>query len=332
MMKRLVPSKTEPSVDQVDKWTPDSMIEQLLSVRNTGAMTKPLALKEEDIKCCIMKLKRILEQESSLLKLEAPLKIVGDIHGQYSDLLRLLDCGGYPPDTKYLFLGDYVDRSQYGIECMCLLACFKIKYPGKVFLLRGNHECGPISRIYGFYDEVKKRYNIKLWKVFCDMFNVLPLAATIDDKIFCVHAGLSPELTSLEAIARVERPTEVPEEGLVCDLLWSDPEPGISGWAENDRGVSYTFGPDIVTNFLEKYDFDLVVRAHQVVEDGYEFFAQRQMVTIFSAPQYCGEFDNAAAMMTVREDLMCSFQILKPANATTTLGISGQSPQLQPKK
>ena len=136
----------------------------------------------------------------------------------------------------------------------------------------------------------------------------------IEDKIFCVHAGLSPDLPNPEAVNRIQRPTDVPEEGLICDLLWSDPENGITGWAENDRGVSYTFGADIVSSFLERNDLDLIVRAHQVVEDGYEFFAQRQMVTVFSAPHYCGEFDNAGAMMSVREDLMCSFQLLKPAS------------------
>ena len=191
-----------------------------------------------------------------------------------------------------------------------------MKYPDQIFLLRGNHESGPISRIYGFYDEVKRRYNVKLWKVFIDAFNALPLAATIEGKIFCVHAGLSPDLTSPDVINRIQRPLEVPEEGIVCDLLWSDPEHGITGWAENDRGVSYTFGADIVSSFLQRNDLDLVVRAHQVVEDGYEFFGQRQMVTVFSAPHYCGEFDNAGAMMTIREDLMCSFQLLKPATTT----------------
>ena len=198
---------------------------------------------------------------------------------------------------------------------MVLLLCYKILCPDKVFLLRGNHECGPISRIYGFYDEVKRRFNVKLWKTFCDVFNALPLAAVIEAKVFCVHAGLSPEIMSdVAVVSKVKRPCDVPEEGLVCDLLWSDPEPDITGWAENDRGVSYVFGPDIVTDFLDKNDFDLVVRAHQVVEDGYEFFASRQMVTLFSAPNYCGEFDNAGAMMTVRDDLMCSFQLLKPQN------------------
>jgi serine/threonine-protein phosphatase PP1 catalytic subunit len=306
-------NKSEPTQEVIDKWTPDATIDLLLSLRGK-TMTSPLVIPEIDLKCAISRLTRIIDAESTLLRLDAPMKIVGDIHGQYSDLLRLFELGGFPPETKYLFLGDFVDRGAYGIECITLLACYKIKYPTKIFLIRGNHESAPISRIYGFYEEVKRRYNIKLWKRCCDMFNYLPLAATIDDKIFCVHAGLSPKMASLEAIAEIKRPCEVPEEGLVCDLLWSDPELGIKGWAENDRGVSFTFGTDIVTAFLEKYDFDLIVRAHQVVEDGYEFFAQRQMVTLFSAPNYCGEFDNAAALMTVKEDLMCSFQLIKPAN------------------
>lgn len=124
-----------------------------------------------------------------------------------------------------------------------------------------------------------------------------------------MHGGLSPDLQSLEQIRRVMRPTDVPDTGLLCDLLWSDPDKDITGWSENDRGVSFTFGTDIVARFLEKHDLDLICRAHQVVEDGYEFFAKRQLVTLFSAPNYCGEFDNAGAMMSVDETLMCSFQV-----------------------
>jgi diadenosine tetraphosphatase ApaH/serine/threonine PP2A family protein phosphatase len=142
----------------------------------------------------------------------------------------------------------------------------------------------------------KRRLNIKMWKKFQEVFNLLPFAAVVDEKIFCIHAGLSPDLQQPEQIKRIMRPTDVPDAGLLCDLLWSDPEADIAGWAENDRGVSYTFGADVVSKFLQKHDFDLVVRAHQVVEDGYEFFADRQLVTIFSAPNYCGEFDNAGAV------------------------------------
>jgi len=310
-MKRLA-GKAEPSPDQIANWSPDKVIEDLLAVKGK-AMTKAVPLAEADVKCCLARAKTVLLTESSLLSVPAPCKIVGDIHGQFSDLVRLLECGGHPPDTTYLFLGDFIDRGAYGVECIVMLFSYKVKFPDKMFLLRGNHECGPISRIYGFYDEVKRRFNVKMWKSFCECFNHLPLAACIDDKIFCVHAGLSPEMSDIQVFNKVKRPCDVPEDGLVCDLLWSDPEPDIVGWAESDRGVSYVFGPDIVTDFLDKNDFDLIVRAHQVVEDGYEFFASRQMVTLFSAPNYCGEFDNAGAMMTVRDDLMCSFQLLKPS-------------------
>jgi serine/threonine-protein phosphatase PP1 catalytic subunit len=159
----------------------------------------------------------------------------------------------------------------------------------------------------------KRRYNIKLWKIFTDTFNCLPVAAIVDEKILCMHGGLSPELQNMEQIKRIMRPTDIPDTGLLCDLLWADPDKDIVGWGENDRGVSFTFGEDVVAQFLRRHDLDLVCRAHQVVEDGYEFFARRQLVTIFSAPNYCGEFDNAGAMMSVDETLMCSFQILKPA-------------------
>uniref|UniRef100_A0A672ITF0 Serine/threonine-protein phosphatase n=5 Tax=Ovalentaria TaxID=1489908 RepID=A0A672ITF0_SALFA len=236
----------------------------------------------------------------------------GDVHGQYYDLLRLFEYGGFPPESNYLFLGDYVDRGKQSLETICLLLAYKIKYPENFFLLRGNHECASINRIYGFYDECKRRYNIKLWKTFTDCFNCLPVAAIVDEKIFCCHGGLSPDLQSMEQVRRVMRPTDVPDQGLLCDLLWADPDKDVLGWGENDRGVSFTFGADVVTKFLHKHDMDLICRAHQVVEDGYEFFAKRQLVTLFSAPNYCGEFDNAGAMMSVDETLMCSFQVRDP--------------------
>ncbi|GAA0152055.1 protein phosphatase [Lithospermum erythrorhizon] len=239
---------------------------------------------------------------------------IGDIHGQYGDLLRLFEYGGFPPEANYLFLGDYVDRGKQSLETICLLLAYKIKYPENFFLLRGNHECASINRIYGFYDECKRRFNVRIWKTFTDCFNCLPVAALIDEKILCMHGGFSPDLIDLDQIRNLPRPTDVPDSGLLCDLLWSDPSRETKGWGMNDRGVSYTFGSDKVAEFLMQQDLDLICRAHQVVEDGYEFFADRQLVTIFSAPNYCGEFDNAGAMMSVDESLMCSFQILKPTD------------------
>lgn len=290
----------------------DVIIEKLLSVR--GARPgKQVDMSEAEIKMLCLRSRDLLISQPMLLELEAPIKICGDVHGQYYDLLRLFEYGGFPPESNYVFLGDYVDRGKQSLETICLLLAYKIKYPENFFILRGNHECASINRIYGFYDECKRRFGIKLWKTFTDCFNCLPCAAVIDEKIFCMHGGLSPELTSLDQIKRIVRPTDVPDTGLLCDLLWSDPDKDIDGWGENDRGVSFTFGEDIVAQFLHKHDLDLICRAHQVVEDGYEFFARRQLVTLFSAPNYCGEFDNAGAMMSVDETLMCSFQILKPA-------------------
>lgn len=198
--------------------------------------------------------------------------LIGDVHGQYYDLLRIFEYGGFPPEANYLFLGDYIDRGKQSIETVCLLLCYKIKYPENFFLLRGNHECAQINRIYGFYDECKRRYSIRLWRVFSDVFNCLPVAALIDEKIFCMHGGLSPELKNLDQIKNIMRPTDVPDQGLLCDLLWSDPERGIEAYGDNDRGVSFTFGEGVVRKFNEKHDIDLICRAHQVVEDGYEFF------------------------------------------------------------
>lgn len=145
-----------------------------------------------------------------------------------------------------------------------MLLAYKIRYPDKIFLLRGNHEEAKINRIYGFYDECKRRFNVRLWKIFTDCFNCLPVAALIDDKILCMHGGLSPELQNLDQIREIARPTEIPDAGLLCDLLWSDPDSNIEGWADSDRGVSCTFGPDVVTEFLDKNDLDLVCRGHQV--------------------------------------------------------------------
>ena len=251
-------------------------------------------------------------EEPVLLEVSAPVNICGDTHGQYNDLLRLFEFGGPPPQTNYLFLGDYVDRGKNSVETMGLLLAYKIKYPNNIFLLRGNHESEIINHVYGFYDECKRRYNTKVYKLFSDCFNWLPISAIVDDKILCMHGGISPDLTSLDRIRKIVRPTEVPDKGLLCDLLWSDPDKNVDGWGGNERGVSVTFNENIVNKVVEDLDIDLVCRAHQVVENGYEFFADKKLVTVFSAPNYCNQFDNAGGMMIVDENLICGFKILTP--------------------
>ena len=289
----------------------DSIIEKLLSVRGNKP-GKTVDLKEDEIKFLIDKSLQIIKEQKMLVELEAPLHVCGDIHGQYYDLLRIFEHCGYPGEYNYLFLGDYVDRGKQSLETVCLLLCYKIKYPTKVTLLRGNHESSVTNRIYGFYDECKRRYNVRIWRSFTDLFNYLPVAAIIDDKILCMHGGLSPELKNLQNIESISRPTDIPDSGLLCDLLWSDPDKEVLEYDENDRGVSVIFGEKVVEDFNKKNDLDLIIRAHQVVDEGYEFFANRQLITIFSAPNYCGEFDNSAGIMIIDESLTCSLKVLRP--------------------
>ncbi|XP_074557031.1 serine/threonine-protein phosphatase PP1 isozyme 9-like [Curcuma longa] len=310
---------TKNSMVAIEGLVLDDVIQRLLEGRR-GA--RQVQLSEAEIRQLCLDAKHIFLGQPNLLELHAPVKICGDIHGQYLDLLKLFEKGGFPPQSTYLFLGDYVDRGKQSLETICLLLAYKIKYPDKMFLLRGNHEDAKINRVYGFYDECKRRFNVRLWKTFCDCFNCLPMVARIDEKILCMHGGLSPELDSLDQIREIERPIEIPDYGLLCDLLWADPDPKSEGWSESDRGVSVTFGADKLEEFLAKHDLDLICRGHQVVEDGYEFFGQRKLVTIFSAPNYCGEFDNAGALLSIDENLFCSFEILKPQELSSTPGSS----------
>lgn len=290
----------------------DNIITNLLSVHQSRR-PRLIKLSDAEVEWLVLASRDLFMTQPAMLEVKAPIKVCGDVHGQYSDLLRLFDLGGFPPSANYLFLGDYVDRGKQSVETVCLLLAFKLRYPENFFLLRGNHEAASINRIYGFFDECKRRYSVKLWKMFAHTFNCMPIVGVIEDRIFCCHGGLSPDINSIEQVRRICRPTDVPNSGMLCDLLWADPCEGVDGWQENDRGVSFTFGADVVAQFLEKNDFDLLCRAHQVVEQGFQFFAGRQLVTVFSAPNYCGEFDNAGAIMVVDANLTCSFQIIPPA-------------------
>ncbi|KAK6745393.1 hypothetical protein RB195_011865 [Necator americanus] len=303
-----LPAVTKNSV----RYDVDDLIVRILSIATPGYSLVNSVKESELMNLCTVARQAFLSQ-ASLIDLEPPLKICGDIHGQYADLLRLLDRSGFPPFVNYLFLGDYVDRGQQNLECIALLFCYKIKYPGNFFVLRGNHECSPINRVYGFFEECNRRYqSTRLWLQFQDAFAALPFTALVSGKILCMHGGLSPKLKSMEQLRRITRPIDPPNPSLHIDLLWSDPDNYTKGWASNTRGVSYVFGPDVVFEMNHILDIELVARAHQVVQDGYEFFANRKLVTIFSAPHYCGQFDNAAAVMNVDENLLCSFTILRP--------------------
>ena len=253
----------------------DDMIKRLIDAGYAGKLTKTVVLKNAEITAVCNAARELFLSQPSLLELSPPVKIVGDVHGQYTDLMRMFEMCGFPPNSNFLFLGDYVDRGKQSLETILLLLCYKLRFPENFFLLRGNHECANVTRVYGFYDECKRRCNVKVWKTFVDTFNALPIAAIVAGKIFCVHGGLSPSLSHMDDIRNIARPTDVPDYGLLNDLLWSDPADMAADWEANERGVSYCFGKKVIMEFLQKHDFDLVCRAHMVVEDGYEFFTAR---------------------------------------------------------
>ena len=288
------------------------IIKKLKKARR-GSICQELTIKEDECDYVIDKSYEIFQKEESLLKIKAPLYICGDIHGQYYDLLRVFDILNYPPQSTFLFLGDYVDRGKQSLECLLLLLCLKMQYPDKIFLLRGNHECEALNKIYGFYDECKRRLSIKCFKKITNLFNMMPISALINENILCMHGGLSKDLQNIEQINKILRPTDIPNEGLLCDLLWSDPNESLTeDFGPNERNISVTFSKDYVKNFVEKNNLDLICRAHQVVEEGFEFFADMKLVTIFTAPNYMGEFDNNGGILEVGEDLLCKFHVLRP--------------------
>uniref|UniRef100_A0A8R1HMH4 Serine/threonine-protein phosphatase n=1 Tax=Caenorhabditis japonica TaxID=281687 RepID=A0A8R1HMH4_CAEJA len=213
--------------------------------------------------------------------------------------------------ANYLFLGDYVDRGKHCLETIILLLSYKISFPEHFFLLRGNHECPMINKQYGFYDECMRRYKAQsVWDAFQSVFSWMPLTAIVNRRVLCMHGGISPKLTSLDLLRQFKRPNYQPDSpSIEIDILWSDPSNFHKGWASNSRGVSYVFGGDVLRRILDDLNIDLVVRAHQVVQDGYEFFAGRRLVTIFSAPFYCGQFDNAAAVLCINKESVCHFKV-----------------------
>ena len=238
-----------------------------------------------------------LEKESTVEPVPTPVTVVGDIHGQFHDLVEIFRITGPPPDTNYLFLGDYVDRGSFSTETIAFLLALKARYPSRIVLMRGNHETRQITQIYGFFDEIQKKYNtLAVWQRIITVFDYLPLATIIDNLIFCPHGGLSPELLTLDSIRAIDRVGEVPPEGSVCDLLWSDPDER-RGWGESPRGAGYTFGSDVAHAFLVRNKMELIARAHQLVMDGYQWAHGGKTLTLFSAPNYCYRCGNKAAVM-----------------------------------
>jgi serine/threonine-protein phosphatase PP1 catalytic subunit len=311
---------------------------------------RPPAIPPATLKLLALDAIHAMKQQDVFLHLKAPITICGDIHGQLHDLLRVFKQQGTPPDTPYLFLGDYVDRGDKSIEVIALLLAFKVMYPCSIFLLRGNHECPDTNGRYGFREEcveyiAKNARNGNgeegeeavegaevingetLWTIFNRVFQWLPLCASVENRVFCVHGGLSPKLQTLDQLHTIDRThlAEVPGEGLVCDLLWSDPDKNEIGWGENERGCSHTFGPRVVEDFCDKHGFDFVCRAHQVMDHGYEFFSKRRLATVFTASNYCGDYGNRGSVLQIDPNMCCSLIILLPNNEISTHELFGKT-------
>ena len=239
--------------------------------------------------------------------MSSPITICGDIHGQFFDLMELFKIGGDIPNTNYLFLGDYVNHGNYSIECISLLLCLKIRYPNRLYLLRGNHENREISQKYGFYDECISKYgNINVWKYFTDLFDYLPLSGIIENKIFCVHGGLSPSIETLEQIKNLDRIQETPGKGPLFDLLWSEPEYRF-GWGYAPGEMYFQFGGDIAEYFCKINNLNMICRTKNMHMKGYDIIHNGLCCTIFSAPNYGNRCGNIAAIMEIGEDLEYKF-------------------------
>ena len=251
----------------------------------------------------------ILAKEPNVLQISPPVTICSNIHGQFEDLLEIFRVGGEIPLTKYIFLGSNINFGRKSVEVMELLLCLKVKYPEHIYLLRGNHETEEISRVFGFYTELKTKYaNIKLWKNFVkNIFPNFPLAAIIDKKIFCLYGGLSPKTLSIDEIQAIDRKAE---KDPLLDILWSNPEE-IEGWEPNSRGIGYSFGSNVVKKFNQKNGFELIVRGSQPVESGYRYsYKDKNLVTVWSVPNFKGSLDNFGAILVIDEDLNREMKIL----------------------
>ena len=249
----------------------------------------------------------------------------GDIHGQFYDLMKLFRIGGDIPETKYIFMGDYVDRGYFSVECIELLLALKARYPDRVTLLRGNHESRAITQSYGFYVECLNKYgNENAWRYIVEVFDCLNVAAIIDEKIMCVHGGLSPSLRTIDTINSIYRFKEVGDEGLLSDLFWSDPEEDIIGYfiisfvclmsrfQHSFRGAGWVFGGDVTHEFNEINGLSLICRAHQVAMEGYQYFFDKALCTVWSAPNYCYRTNNLASILQVKSVDDLHFEVFGP--------------------
>lgn len=247
----------------------------------------------------------ICREEDNVLFLPAPIIVCGDIHGQMFDLFKLFSLSPELPESRYLFLGDYVDRGYQSIQTFIYLAYLKVKFPTSIYLLRGNHEGRSVNMGYGFRNQCVTVYGHSgLWEKFNSAFDSLPYAAVVNDKYFCVHGGLSPDLSTIEEVMLFDRFQDIPEEGPLSDLVWSDPDESgrVEGYRPNTRGAGHIFGEKIVDEFLARNNLSCILRAHQIAAEGFKWIYENKLAIVWSAPNYTYKSNNKACVFCINKD------------------------------
>ncbi|CCI42081.1 unnamed protein product [Albugo candida] len=294
--------------DDVKSTSPD-FISELMDRFKRGKL-----LHRKYVILILLEMKKLFSSLPSLLRITLPdandahITVCGDTHGQFYDVCNIFHLNGMPSgDNPYLFNGDFVDRGSFSFEVVMTLFAMKLIYPKHVHLLRGNHESKNMNKIYGFEGEIKHKYDETVMLLFTEVFNWLPLAAVLDNRVLVVHGGLFGEDdVSLEDIEKIERNREPPESGYMSDLMWSDPQP-FAGRGPSKRGIGLSFGPDITHAFLEYNDLDLLVRSHEVKDEGYLVEHDGKCITVFSAPNYCDQMGNKGAFIRFEKNMVPIF-------------------------
>lgn len=293
------------------KWETDPMSPKLMEEIIEHFKAQKLIHKKYAYKI-LLQIKSYFETQPTLVDINFPeggkFTICGDVHGQFYDLLNIFKLNGLPSvDNPYLFNGDFVDRGSFSVEVIFTLFGYKLLYPDHFFMARGNHETLTMNQMYGFEGEVKSKYTSQMFDIFSEIFNLLPLAHLINDNILVMHGGIfSNDNVTLDDIRKVSRNRQPPEEGIMCELLWSDPQT-MKGRSPSKRGVGLQFGPDVTEAFLTKNKLQCIIRSHEVKDEGYEVAHDGRCITIFSAPNYCDQMGNKGAFMTLLSDLKPHF-------------------------
>lgn len=269
-------------------------------------------LRESELEAVCALVKEILVGEANLQPISTPVTVCGDIHGQLFDLFTLFRVGGELPDTKYCFLGDYVDRGHHSVEVIELLLVLKAKYPDRITLIRGNHESRAVTTTYGFYQECLHKYgNANAYRYCCDVFDYFNLGAIVDGKMLCLHGGISPDAPMIDQLRAIDRVQEIPNDGVFAHLMWDDPDDEIDGWRVNPRGAGFLYGKAVTQAFNRLNGIDIIARAHQVVMDGYKYHFDENVVTVWSVPNYCYRVGNKAVVMRVDEQMNRTFDFFE---------------------